>query len=210
MELRSGLAGAGAGRGSHPRAGSLTSRCQGASRMSQAISSSSSPWAVYLRISRTDDRQGVERQLEDCQDQLELMGADPDGIVLYDENNTSATKGLDKRPEYLRMMADAKAGRITGFMVFLQDRAWRDTDELSAFLKLAKAKGLRFATSSTGEANLNDPHTIANLKSNTVTAELEVALAGRRVARASRQRARKGKAHGRAPFGWRREVVIAN
>lgn len=162
-------------------------------------------WAIYLRISRTDDRLGVERQLADCQAQLELMGADPQRIELFDENNTSATKGLANRPEYLRMVAEAEAGRIGGVMVWAQDRAWRDTDELSAFLKLRT----RFATSSTGEANLSDPDTLAAIKIAGVNAEREVAVAGRRVAKASKQRAEAGKAHGRAPFGWSREVTLS-
>ena len=163
------------------------------------------PWGIYLRISRTDDRRGVERQLDDCLARLEIMGEDPESVVLFDENNTSATKGLEYRPEYLRMVEEIKRRRLGGVMVFLQDRGWRDTDELSAFLKL----GARFGTSSTGEANLDDPDTIANLKTNTVNAEREIKIAGRRIARASRQRAEAGRAHGRAPFGWRREVVLA-
>jgi DNA invertase Pin-like site-specific DNA recombinase len=133
------------------------------------------------------------------------MGVDAESVELFDENNTSATKGLDKRPEYLRMLEEIKAGRIAGVMVFLQDRAWRDTDELSAFLKL----GVRFATSSTGEANLDDPDSLAAIKIATVNAEREVKVAGRRIAKASAQRAKAGKAHGRAPFGWRREVAIS-
>jgi DNA invertase Pin-like site-specific DNA recombinase len=133
------------------------------------------------------------------------MGVDESNVELFDENNTSATKGLDKRPEYLRMLGEIKAGRIAGVMVFLQDRAWRDTDELSAFLKL----GVRFATSSTGEANLDDPDSLAAIKIATVNAEREVKVAGRRIAKASAQRAKAGKTHGRAPFGWRREVMIS-
>jgi DNA invertase Pin-like site-specific DNA recombinase len=170
------------------------------------MSHPSAPWAIYLRISRTDDRLGVERQLDDCRLQLAAMGYDEDAdVVLYDENNTSATKGIDKRPEYLRLVADIKAGRVCGVMVFLQDRAWRDTDELSAFLKL----GARFATSSTGEANLDDPDTYANIKIAAVHAEREIKVASRRIAKASAQRAKAGRAHGRAPFGWRREVAIS-
>lgn len=171
---------------------------------------STPPWGVYLRISRTDDRLGVERQLEDCTDQLELMGADPSKVVLFDENNTSATKGLDKRPEYLRMMAEAEAGRIGGVIVYAQDRAWRDTDELSAFLKLADAKGIRLASSSTGEYDLRNPYVIHQIEVAGSAAKLEVRVAGRRIARASKQRAQAGKAHGRAPFGWRREVETDN
>jgi DNA invertase Pin-like site-specific DNA recombinase len=173
--------------------------------MSQAIPSSGCRWAIYLRISRTDDRLGVERQRDDCLAQLATMGVAEADVELFDENNTSATKGLDARPEYRRLLGEINAGRIGGVMVFLQDRAWRDTDELSAFLKL----GCRFATSSTGEADLDDPDTYANVKIAAVQAEREIKLVSRRTSKASAQRAKAGKAHGRAPFGWRREVAIS-
>lgn len=166
-------------------------------------------WAVYLRISRTDDRLGVERQLDDCRLTLAAMGVADADIELFDENNTSATKGLDKRPEYLRLLGEIKAGRIGGMIVWAQDRGWRDPDELSAFLKLAESLGIRFATSSTGEANLDDPDTIHQIEVGVSAAKREVRMAGKRIARASKQRAESGRAHGRAPFGWRREVAIS-
>jgi len=162
-------------------------------------------WAVYLRISRTDDRLGVERQLDDCRLTLATMGVTEADIELYDENNTSATKGLDKRPEYRRLVAEIKAGRIAGVMVWKQDRLARDPDELSAFMKL----GTRLATSASGEFNLNDSATRKAIRDAGSTAQFEVDQISDRVSAASAQRAKAGKAHGRAPFGWRREVAIS-
>lgn len=163
-------------------------------------------WAIYVRISRTDDRLGVDKQLDLCRLQLAAMGVAESDVVVYDENNTSATKGVELRIEYRRLTADAIAGRVHGVMVFVQDRFTRDTDELSAFLKLK----IRLATSSTGEIDLTDPDARAGVKIATVNAEREIELIRLRVSNNSAQRASLGMAHGMAPFGWRREVEVRN
>lgn len=177
--------------------------------MSQAIRTyvaDETIWAIYLRISRTDDRLGVDKQGQLCKFQLLAMGVDESRIVVFDENNTSATKGADKRPEYLRMLAEAKAGRIGGVMVFVQDRFTRDIDELRSLFKL----GIRLATSSTGEVDWTDPDQKASSQIATINAEREVELISKRVKSNSAMRASLGMAHGQAPFGWRREVELRN
>jgi site-specific DNA recombinase len=111
--------------------------------------------AVYLRISRdpNDRRTGVARQAKDCQ----AIAADLGWSVVetFDENNTSATRGT--RPEYQRLVAAIRSGRITAVVFWEQDRYSRSVRETEDLLDMAQKFGVRAASSSGGEIDLTSP-----------------------------------------------------
>jgi len=164
---------------------------------------------VYLRISRDDIKKGrgVNRQLERCRMML------PHGweiVAVVDENDTSATKAKP-RPKYEAMLAAIKAGEYDAVMAYAQDRLTRKGPEAEALLSLVDAYGLRVATSAAGElrglrkgaADYN-PDARANFRDNTTGATREVEWIGKRVTDECAQRARDGRPHGPAGFGWKR------
>jgi DNA invertase Pin-like site-specific DNA recombinase len=61
--------------------------------------------AIYTRISRAEDRSGVERHTELCQALCDLRGYEVVGV--YEDNDISATA---KRPAYDRLVKDLASG----------------------------------------------------------------------------------------------------
>jgi len=84
------------------------------------------PAAVYLRISRDAEGEalGVARQREDC---LALaQAAKLDVVEVFTDNDIGASKYSKKlRPEYERMLADAKAGRFSTIVAYTTSRLTR-------------------------------------------------------------------------------------
>src|SRR5947209_6351381 len=83
----------------------------------------------YLRISSApeDKREGVDRQREDTAALCEVQGWVVAGY--YEDNNRTASNGKD-RPEWKRLLADIKAGKIDAIAAWDQDRNWRMMHEL--------------------------------------------------------------------------------
>lgn len=159
---------------------------------------------LYQRISRDDDtatHEGVDRQESTNRATAERLGWTVAGV--YTDNDVSATKAK-VRADYQRLLADLRAGKLDAVIVFTQDRLTRKPLEWYTFADLGK----RFATSA-GELDLEDPDTDASGGFAAVGGRRESKLAAKRVKEAAAQRATKGRAHGRAPFGWRREVAIS-
>ncbi|MDP9331508.1 MAG: recombinase family protein [Actinomycetota bacterium] len=102
--------------------------------------------AIYVRISKdsTGERAGVERQEKDCRALAETRGWDVTGV--YSDNDTSAWSGK-KRPEYERMLADIRSGKITAIVAWHLDRLTRSPKELESFLDDCASAGVkRFGT----------------------------------------------------------------
>lgn len=100
---------------------------------------------IYLRIS--DDREGRElgvgRQQEDC---LALAGRL--GCAVYDiykDNDISAsTRSRKTRPQYQRLLADARAGAITVIVAYTTGRLTRRPREHEDLIELSEQRGVRF------------------------------------------------------------------
>jgi site-specific DNA recombinase len=117
-------------------------------------------WAVYCRISYVKrktsegktviDTLGVDRQEPPCREKVERKG----GYVakVFVDNDRSAFKG--DRPEFEKMLAWAREGRVKGIAAWDADRLTRDPDRDNArIIELAERYGVQLATV-TGEYDL--------------------------------------------------------
>lgn len=100
---------------------------------------------IYLRIS--DDKEGLElgvgRQQEDC-----LSLADRLNRAVYDiykDNDISAsTRSRKTRPDYQRLLADARSGAIDTIIAYTSSRLTRRPRENEDLIELAEQYGVKF------------------------------------------------------------------
>ncbi|HEY7815094.1 MAG TPA: recombinase family protein, partial [Nakamurella sp.] len=155
---------------------------------------------IYARMSM-DSPLGVARQLEDCRALAAGEGWSVAGE--YVDDGKSATNGKP-RPDYLRLLADARAGKGSRVIAWDQDRLLRDPDERGPWVKLADA-GRVAVYSAAGVELTADPFTFG-VKA--LVAENEVRQMKKRLRRSLVQRAAAGKAHGRCAYGWSVPMIV--
>jgi DNA invertase Pin-like site-specific DNA recombinase len=145
--------------------------------------------AVYLRQSqdRNGDELAISRQRDDC---VALCKAKGWTFTEYCDNSKSASSGK-LRPEYQRMLADIRAGKLDAVVVWDLDRLHRRPIELEEFIGLADEKHLALATV-TGECDLSthNGRLYARIKGAVARAEMDQKSA--RQKRAAEQRAEQG------------------
>lgn len=131
--------------------------------------------AVYLRISQdaTGEQAGVTRQREDCQALVTAQGWDL--FETYVDNDISASSGR-ARPEYLRMLADIKAGHIDAIVAWHPDRLYRKLTDLEGLIAAVESRNVIMRTVRAGEIDLSTPtgRMLARILSATAQAEGEV------------------------------------
>lgn len=159
--------------------------------------------AEYARISR-DKRgaaEGVETQQAENADAADELGTTIGES--YTDNDLSAYSGVE-RPGYERLLADIAAGKIGTLIIWHANRLHRSTDEVNAFIKLARAHGLRLYSTTKGAFyNLEKASGRKELRDDTSEAEYESEHRGERVAIARKRQARQGVYGGGVrPFGW--------
>jgi len=159
--------------------------------------------AEYARISldKRGAAEGVETQQAENAD-----SADELGLTIgesYVDNDLSAYSGVE-RPEYERLLADIAADKIGTLIIWHANRLHRSTDEVNAFIKLARAHGLRlYSTTKGGYYNLAKASGRKELRDDTSEAEYESEHRGERVAIARKRQARQGVYGGGVrPYGW--------
>ncbi|MCE5290856.1 MAG: recombinase family protein, partial [Nocardiaceae bacterium] len=154
--------------------------------------------AVYLRQSLdvTGEGVAVARQREDCLRLCAEKGWTPSE---YLDNDTSATKG--KRPGYLRMLDDIRAGTVQAVVAWDLDRLHRRPVELEEFINLADAHRLALATVS-GDVDLSTAQgrLVARLKGSVARHEIE--HKSDRQKRAAKQLADVGAPKWKTAFGY--------
>jgi site-specific DNA recombinase len=157
----------------------------------------------YARISadKTGAEAGVESQHEENVEFAEELG-----ITLartYTDNDLSAFSGVE-RPEYERLLADIAAGVIGSVMIWHANRLHRSSEEVTRFIKLARAHKVKLYSVSKGEAyNLEKASGRKQLRDDTSEAEYESEHRGERVALARKRQARNGDYGGGVrPYGW--------
>src|SRR5450759_2570693 len=118
-------------------------------------------------------------------------------------NDLSAFSGVE-RPDYERMLADIRAGRIGSVTIWHANRLHRSTEEVNAFIGLARERKVRlFSTTRGGEYNLGKAAGRKQLRDDTSEAEYESEHRGERVALARKRQARNGDYGGGVrPYGW--------
>lgn len=157
----------------------------------------------YLRISSDpkDKREGVDRQREDVTALCEVKGW---GLAdFYVDNDRSASSGKD-RPEWDRLLADIKAGRIDAIAAWDQDRGWRMMSELEALRRFFTSVGrpVHLATTGQGDIDLYSPTGVMMAQVKTAVSEHEIAMMRVRQRRAARQKAEQGRPKWRRAFGY--------
>ena len=158
--------------------------------------------AIYARISKDSegDGLGVARQIADCTAEVARRGWTLAGT--YVDNDVSATRSK-VRPEYQRMLADVRAGRINALVVWDVDRLTRTPRELEDIIDFADRQGLELASIG-GVIDLATPQgrLVARMKGSVARHETE--QQSRRLKRKFQERAEAGKPHSFAAFGYRR------
>lgn len=157
----------------------------------------------YCRISSdpNDKREGVTRQRQDTTTLCEVKGWIP--AEFYVDNDRSASSGKE-RPEWDRMLADIKAGKIDAIAAWDQDRGWRMMHELEDLRKFFTGLGrpVPLATTGQGDIDLFSPTGVMMAQIKTAVSEHEIAMMRVRQRRAARQKAESGRPKWRRAFGY--------
>ncbi len=138
---------------------------------------------------------------EDTSALCEVRGWTPAGF--YIDNDRSASNGKG-RPEWERLLADIKAGKIDAIAAWNQDRSWRlmrELEELREFFTKLDRRIL-FGTTGQGEIDLYSPDGILQAHIKTAVSEHEVAMLKVRTRRKCLQDAEKGIPKWRSAFGY--------
>lgn len=155
----------------------------------------------YCRISSdpNDKREGVDRQREDTADICTINNWTPVGY--YIDNDRSASNGGD-RPEWDRLLADVKAGKIDRIVVWNQDRGWRKTADLESLRPVLEPRGVQLATTNIGVIDFRNADDVFRAQVSTALSEMEIAKMKVRMRRAARQKAEQGRPKWRTAFGY--------
>jgi len=164
---------------------------------------------LYLRISqdRTGKEAGVRRQEKDCRELAARLGWEV--AAVYVDNDVSAHDGKKwsvssrRRPEYLRMQNDLRAGRIDAVVAWHPDRLYRRVIDLLEVVDLLNETGAEVATVQAGAVDLATPNgrLVAIIGAGVAAHESE--HKSERTKAWHRQRAEAGLPNGgRRPFGY--------
>jgi site-specific DNA recombinase len=159
---------------------------------------------IYVRIS--DDREGrelgVERQEEDCRAVLERLGTLL--VDVYKDNDLGAsTRSRKARPEYNRLLADARSGRIDHVIAYTSSRLTRRPREHEDLIELAERHGVTYSYVRSPSFDLNSSagRRVARILAANDAGEAEDIA--ERVSRQKQQAQAEGRwIGGRRPFGF--------
>jgi DNA invertase Pin-like site-specific DNA recombinase len=115
------------------------------------------PAAIYVRISSDPEllRLGVQRQEKECRALAAAKGWEVGKV--YEDDDRSAFKRNAKRPAYLELLADIKAGKVTRLIAWHSDRIHRQPRELEPFMDAVIAAGVEIQTVQSGILDLSTP-----------------------------------------------------
>src|SRR3954469_7065600 len=160
---------------------------------------------IYTRISRFDGEGlsgGVVRQEDDCRAEAKRRTWDVGGV--YADDDKSAFSGK-KRPAYVRLCDDIKAGVIDSVIVWDVDRLHRSPRELEDFVTLIEATGAVVVSVSGGDYDLETADGRFKARIMGAVARKESEDKSRRLRRKHAQLADTGKPNGGPrPMGYRR------
>lgn len=167
------------------------------------------PVGLYERISsdREGRELGVTRQDEDGKGLAVRLNATV--FDVYRDNDIGAsTRTRKQRPEYKRMLADARAGRIVAIIAYTSGRLTRRPREHEDLIELAEQFGTRYyyVASPSFDLNTSAGRRVARILAANDAGEAEDIA--ERVARAKNQAAADGRFHGgRRPYGYEPDGV---
>lgn len=163
--------------------------------------------AIYCRIS--EDREGrelgVTRQEEDGHALARRLGLQV--VEVYRDNDISAsTKSRKVRPEYRRMLDDARAGRFAVIIAYTSGRLTRRPREHEDLIDLATEHGVRYEYVRSPSFDLNTAQGRRVARTLAVQDAGEAEDIAERVTRAKLQSAQAGKYRGsRRPYGYEKD-----
>ena len=161
--------------------------------------------AIYCRISKDDEGRelGVTRQREDCEALAARLRLDVVETYVDNDIGASTRSRKSRRPEYLRMLEDARAGRFDVILAYTNSRLTRRPLELEDLIRLYEQHGTRIETVASGRADLStaDGRQYARIQASIDAGEAE--RTGERVSRKALESAQQGRpVGGPRPFGW--------
>jgi site-specific DNA recombinase len=165
--------------------------------------------AKYRRIS--DDREGRELGVTRQDEDLNTLATRNDLTIVADycDNDVSAsTRSRKIRPEYKRLLADAKAGAFDVVLAYTSGRLTRRPREHEDLIELAEEYGTRFVyvASPSFDLNTSAGRRIARILAANDAGEAEDI--GERVQRQKEQASAAGRWKGnKRPFGYERDGV---
>lgn len=160
--------------------------------------------AKYRRIS--SDREGralgVERQDEDLDALAQRLGFTV--VADYVDNDISASsKGKKARPEYQRMLTDAKAGKFDAILAYTTGRLTRRPREFEDLIDLAVDHGIEFKYVKSPDFDLKTAQGREIARNRAARDASEAEELAERVAREKLQAAARGEFRGcRRPYGY--------
>jgi site-specific DNA recombinase len=163
---------------------------------------------VYARIS--DDRRGgaglgVQRQVEDCRTLAERLGWSVAGV--YVDNDVSAYSGKPRK-DYQRLLADIRAGHITGVLAWHTDRLHRSPVELEEYITVCELHAAITHTVQAGPLDLSTPSGRMIARQLGAVARFESEHKGERVRAARQHAAMAGRWQGGCrPFGFEADGI---
>ncbi len=165
--------------------------------------------AIYVRIS--EDREGretgIDRQEQDCH---ELAARNGWSVVeVYSDNDIGASTRTRKiRPDYRRLLDDARGGLLDVVLAYTSGRLTRRPRELEDLIDLAEQHGTRFAYVRSPSFDLNTAtgRRVARILAANDAGEAEDI--SERLIRQRLQAAEAGQVHGSPrPFGYEADLV---
>jgi len=110
--------------------------------------------AIYTRISQDTNgqRDGVTRQLDDCQALAERLGWDV--AARFDDNDLSAFNGK-RRPGFEALLDAMKAGQFGALICWHTDRLYRSMKDLERLIEIADKRGIQIRTVNGGDLDLS-------------------------------------------------------
>ncbi|MEV4837027.1 recombinase family protein [Nonomuraea sp. NPDC049486] len=157
----------------------------------------------YCRISydKRGDAEGVETQHLENIESAEELGEEI--TATYVDNDLSAFSGVE-RPDYQRLLSDMAAGKVRLIIVRHADRLHRDVEEVTQFIKVARACKVKLYSGMKGSFyNLEKAAGRKELVADTLSASYESDHRGERVSDARKRQARNGAYGGGVrPYGW--------
>lgn len=172
---------------------------------------------IYCRISQdTKDPKkeqglGVARQEQDCRALAERHGLTVADVYTDNDIGASDRSRKKRRPEYERLLEDARTGRIGAVLAYSNSRLTRRPRELEDLITLHERHSVRVLTVVSGEDDLAtaDGRMVARIKASVDAAEAE--RTAERVKRKHLENAQNGKpVGGRRPFGWQADKATLN
>ncbi|GLI00668.1 ATP-binding protein [Phytohabitans aurantiacus] len=162
------------------------------------------PAAKYRRISR--DREGRELGIERQDEDLDAL-ADKRGLVwvddYFDNDLSASTNSRKPRPDYDRMLRDAKAGKFEVIAAYTTSRLTRRPREFEDLIDLARDHGIEFQYIRSPEFDLTTAQGRGIARTLAARDAEQAETTAELVQRAHRQRAEMGEIHGgQTPYGF--------